>query len=340
MSRKRLRVLVLCHESLVPPADHASLSVEARDEFRTESDVVLALEELGHTVRVVGLYDELVPLRQAIREFEPHIAVNLIEEFAELTVYDHNVVSYLELMGVPYTGCNPRGLVLGRDKALSKKILSYHRIPVPAFAVFKMGRKFRPNRRLSFPAIVKSLTEDASVGISQASVVHSVDKLEERVSFIHRNVKTAAIAEQYIDGRELYVGVLGSERLTVLPPWELYLDQLPPDAPRIATRRAKWDRSYQRKHGIRSGPARELDESVRRRLEKRARRIYRALNLSGYGRLDFRLDADGQLWFLEANPNPELASDAEVALSAMSIGISYTKLVHRIVTLGLRSLET
>lgn len=336
---KKLKLLVLVHETLVPPANHRELSVEEKDEFRTESDVVAALEDLGHDTRVIGLYDELAPLRIAIDEFKPDLAVNLIEEFHELTVYDHNVVSYLELKRVPYTGCNPRGLVLGRDKALSKKILSYHRIKVPHFAVFRPGRKIMRPKRLAFPLIVKSLTEDASIGISQASVVHNDEKLAERVGFIHRTVKTAAIVEQYIDGREFYVGCLGRDRVQVLPPWELYLDDLPSDSNRIATRRAKWDRKYQRRHGIKTGPARWLEPSQVRSLNHLAKRIYKALCLSGYNRLDLRMDDAGNFWFLEANPNPELASDAEVALAAMSAGTSYEKLISRILREGMCSLE-
>ncbi len=339
MSQRKLRVLILCHESLVPPPGHEQMSEAEREDIRTESDVLATCEALGHEVRVVGLYDELLPLRRAIDEFQPHVAVNLLEEFQGLTVYDHNVVSYLELMRVPYTGCNPRGLVLGRDKAVSKKILSYHRIPVPAFATFRRGRKIRPPKHLPYPVIVKSLTEDASVGIAQASVVHTPDKLIERVEFIHRNVKTPAIAEQYIDGREVYVGVLGDRRLTVLTPWELFLDKLPADAPKIATRRAKWDRAYQERHDIYSGPALDLGEETQRVLERRAKRIYRALNLSGYARLDFRIDGKGEAWFLEANPNPELASDAEMAYSANASGMTYAQLIARILSLGQRSLE-
>ena len=339
MSRRKLRVLVLCHESLVPPPGHGEMSVEARDEFRTESDVVRTLGELGHKVQVVGLYDELAHLRRAIAEFQPDVAVNSMEEFGELTVYDHNVVSYLELMRVPYTGCNPRGLVLGRDKALSKKILSYHRIRAPRFGVFRMGRAIRRPKGLEFPLIVKSLTEDASVGISQASVVNDDTALAERVSLIHRRIQTHAIAEQYIDGLELYVGVIGNDRLQALPVWELSLDQLPPDANRIATRRAKWDRGYQRRHGIRLGPAEGLSPEVQKGLARTSKRIYRALSLSGYARIDFRLDGENRFYFLEANPNPELSDVAEMAKAAGALGWSYGALLKKIVNLGRRSLE-
>lgn len=339
MARRKLRILLLCHESLVPPEGHARMTRDERQEFLTESDVVQALERLGHDVRVVGLYDDLAPLRTAITEHRPHLAVNLLEEFRGLTIYDHNVVSYLELMRVPYTGCNPRGLVLGRDKALSKKISTYHRIPVPGFAVFRPGRKVERPPRLEFPLIVKSLTEDASAGIAGASVVHSDEKLVERVEFIHRSLGTASIVEQYIDGRELYVGVFGKSRLTVLPVWELFLDRLPESAPRIATRRAKWDRAYQDRHRIMMGPAAAMPEGAEARVQRYARRIYRALNLSGYARLDFRLDETGRPWFLEANPNPELSSDAEFAYSATAVGWTYDRLIARLVAQGLRALE-
>src|SRR5690606_19560 len=155
-----------------------------------------------------------------VENFKPDIVFNLLEEFHGETLYAQNVVSLLELLRVPYTGCNPRGQMLARGKDLSKKLLKYHRVPVPAFAVFPIGRKVRRPGRLKFPLIVKSLSEDASRGIAQASVVDSDEKLNERVAFIHKRIKTAAIAEEYIDGREIYVGVIGNDRLQVLPVWE------------------------------------------------------------------------------------------------------------------------
>ena len=217
MSRKKkLRVLVLMHEDLVPPDDLDDPPREDILQFKTEYDVVTGLERLGHEVHKLGVWDELAPLRKALQEGDPDIVFNLLEEFHGQAVYDHNVVSYLELMRTPYTGCNPRGLVLARDKALSKKILHYHRIRVPRFAVVPLDRKFRRPQRLDFPLIVKSLVEEASTGISRASVVHDEDKLSERIRFIHQHVRTDAIVERYIEGRELYVGVMGNQRLTVL----------------------------------------------------------------------------------------------------------------------------
>jgi len=334
--KRKLRVVVLMHEDLVPPDDLAGLDDKDIWRFKTERDVVETLQKLGHEVRKLGLWDELLPLRRELKEWEPDIVFNLLEEFHGEAVYDHNVVSYLELMRAPYTGCNPRGLVLGRDKALSKKILHYHRIRVPQFAVAPLGRRFRRPKRLEFPLIVKSLIEEASAGISKASVVHADDKLQERVQLIHEHVRTDAIVEQYIEGRELYVGIMGNHRLTVLPVWELFLDKLPSDAPRIATRRMKIDREFQKRHEVTIGKARGLSDEQLRRFERTSKRIYRILGLTGYARLDFRLAPDGAAYFLEANPNPEIAADEEFAKAAAAAGLSYDAMVERIVRFGLQ----
>ena len=214
---KRLRVLVLMHPDLVPPESLEGHSEKEIFEWKTEYDVVSTLRTAGHDVKPLGVQDELKPIRYQIENWKPHVVFNLLEQFHGETAYDQNVASFLELMRVPYTGCNPRGLMLARGKALAKKLLHYHRIPTPAFAVFPKGRKIRRPARLGFPLIVKSISEDASRGIAQASLVDSDEKLAERVTFVHEKIATDAIAEQYIEGRELYVGVLGNERLRCLP---------------------------------------------------------------------------------------------------------------------------
>ena len=199
---KRLRVLALMHDYMVPPDDISGHDL-ATVKWKTEYDVASTLEDTGHDVRKLGVKDDLGLIRQAIDDFQPHIAFNLMEAFHEVGVFDMNVVSYLELLRLPYTGCNPRGMVLSRDKALSKKLMAYHRIRVPDFTVFKRGLAIRRPRKLKFPVIVKSLTQEASIGISQASVVEDETKLRERVQFIHESIGTDAIAERFIDGREL-----------------------------------------------------------------------------------------------------------------------------------------
>jgi D-alanine-D-alanine ligase len=247
---KRLRVLVLVHPDLIPPESSKGYSEQEINVWKTEYDVVNTLRTLGHDVRPLGVHDELKPIREQIDSWKPHVVFTLLEQFQGEVIYDQNVASYLELMRIPYTGCNPRGLMLARGKDLSKTLVHYHRIPVPAFAVFPKNRKVKRPKRLALPLIVKSLSEDASWGISQASVVDTDEKLVERVNFIHEKIGTAAIAEQYIEGRELYVGVLGNDRLRVLPVWELEFRNLAQGAYPIATEKAKHDPDYQERRGI------------------------------------------------------------------------------------------
>jgi len=332
---KKLRILVLMHESLVPPDTIEGLSEKEIAPWKTEYDVVVTLKDLGHEVRPLGVGSDLGVLRRAIFDFKPHITFNLLEEFHGVAVYDQHVVSYLELMKSRYTGCNPRGLMVAHDKALSKQILSYHRIRVPEFAVLPMGRKLRRPKRLGFPLLVKSLTEEGSVGIAQASLVNDDAQLSERADFVHRQLRTDAIAEQFIGGRELYVGVMGNQRLETLPPWELFFDKMPPEVPFIATSKVKWDLDYQKKRGIRYAQADELAEELQARIVKLCKRAYRHLHLTGYARMDLRLTEEGKIYLLEANPNPELSYGGELADSAEVAGMGYEKLLQRIVNLGL-----
>lgn len=334
---RKKRVLVLMHEDLVPPDDISGRPDAEVLEYKTEYDVVTGLRDLGHDVQPLGLYDDLTPLRGAIQDFKPHIVFNLLEEFRGEPMLDQHVVSYLELVQVPYTGCNPRGLMIARDKALSKMILLHHRIRVPRFAVVPAGRKLsRKPSRLEYPLIVKSQVEDASFGIAEASIVHNDEKLAERIEFMHTKVGSNLILEQYVDGRELYVGVLGNSRLQVLPIWELEMRQLRSDAPRIATRQVKWNAKFQERRGVKLGPARDLQPEVERLLVKTTKRLYRLMQLSGYARVDFRLDAEGRPYFLEANPNPEIGYGEEFAEAAEAAGIDYEPLLDRLLAIGLR----
>ena len=332
---KKLRIVVLMHETLVPPEVIKPASGGELPEWKTEYDVTTALVEAGHEVRPLGLFDDLTPLRESILDWTPHIAFVLLEEFHGVVTYDQAVVSYLELMRQSYTGCNPRGMMLSRDKALAKKILTYHRIPTPQFTVFTLGRQVKRPRRLEFPLFVKSTTEDASLGISQASIVYDDDALVERVEFVHKKTNSDAIVEQYIEGRELYVGVLGNHRLQSFPVWEMKFDDLREDAPRIATRRAKWDSRYQQKVGIKTEAAKNLPPGMDTQIRKLCKRVYRALNMSGYGRMDLRLSPDGRVYVLEANANPNLALGEDFAASADMVGIPYDVLMRRIINLGL-----
>src|SRR5712664_3248645 len=331
---KKLRVMVLCHEDLVPPDSIDGLSTKEVAPYKTEWDGISTLKKIGHEVSPVGVYNNLGVIGNALLEHKPHIAFNLLEEFHGYPLYDQHVVSYLELMKQPYTGCNPRGLTLAHDKALTKMILAYHRIQVPNFAVFPMNRKVRRPKRLKFPLLVKSISEEGSVGIAQASVVHDDEKLAQRVEFIHRQNKTAAIAEQFIKGREIYVGVIGNQNIQTYSPWELVMEKLPEGSENIATLKVKWDPAYQEKVGVKTRAA-ELTPEQHKTLERLSKRIYRYMFLSGYARLDYRLTEEGQFYLLEANPNPQIAENEDFADSAAHSGLPYDQLLQKIITVGL-----
>src|ERR1044071_6774068 len=330
---KKLRALVVVHASLIPPETLDGRTQKEIEEWRTEYDVTSTLRGMGHEVRCVGVLDSLTELRTVIAEWKPDIAFNLLEEFDGIVTYDQHVVAFLELMRHPYTGCNPRGLLLSRDKALSKQLLTYHRIPTPQFAVFRKGTKFRAPRKLRFPLFVKSTVEDASLGIAQASVVEDAAKLKERVEFVHEQVKSDALVEEFIEGRELYVGVMGNDRLTRLPVWEMVFGSMPDSLAAIATRKVKWDKRYQTRYGITTRAAEDLAPPVLARLDKLSRRIYRALGLSGYARMDFRVTAEGNAYVLEANANPNLEAEEDFAESARAANVSYAELLEKLMGL-------
>jgi D-alanine-D-alanine ligase len=333
---KKLRVMVLMHRDLVPPDTLKGYSDKEIVEWKTEFDVVATLREMGHEVLPLGVFDNLGVIRRAILKWKPDVAFNLLEEFHGNALFDYHVASYLELMRQPYTGCNPRGLMLAHDKALSKKIMSFHRIRTPVFAVFPKGRAVRVPKRLRFPLFVKSLIEEGSYGIAQASVAYTEDKFRERVEYLHEKLETPVIAEEYIEGRELYVGLIGNRRVQTLPVLELLFGKMHEDAPRIATRKVKWDWDYQEEYGIEVKPAADLSRQQIDTLDKLSRRIYHALGLSGYARIDLRLAADGTFYVLEANANPDIGFGGELSDAAEVAGMKYEALLQRVINLGLQ----
>jgi D-alanine-D-alanine ligase len=333
--RKKLRVLVLMHKDFLPPDDAKALEPAAFDLVKTEYDVVQAVRALGHDVQQLGVHDELRPIREHAEGFRPHVVFNLMEEFHGDFLYDYHVVAFLELQQLRYTGCNSRGLMLARDKGLSKTVATSHRIRAPRFAAFRMGRKARRPGRLAYPLIVKSQFAEASLGIAKASLVHDDEHLAERVTFIHERLRTDAIAEEFIGGREVYVSLLGNERLVALPARELVIRKLAPGEELIATDRAKHDLRYQKERGVEQLPA-ELEPALAAKLARHSKRICRLLHLDGYVRIDWRLREDGEAYFLEANPNPEIARDEEFASAAKAVGIEYESMIQRLLNLGLR----
>lgn len=336
---KKLRVMILTHSYMVPPDDLVSRSDSRLEKYRTEFDVKEALLSLGHEIRILGINDDMTPIRKTIQEWKPHIAFNLMEAFAENSALDYYIVSYLHMAGLPYTGCGARGLLLARDKAISKKLLSFHRIRVPRFYDFPKGKKINKKKveKLLYPLIVKSTVEEGSIGIAQASYVSTPNELVQRVEQLIEMTQGDVIAEQYIEGRELYVSLLGNNRLEVLPFREIVFDKIDDNMHRIATYTVKWNENYRKKWGIEYKFARALPNGMKEKIEKMARKIYKILDMTGYARLDLRITEDGKIYVLEANPNAAIASDDDFALAAGKAGYGYPELIQKILNLGLQN---
>jgi D-alanine-D-alanine ligase len=333
--KRKLKVLAL-FDAIAPTTLDQDLSAELKTpDWRTEADVLQALGELGCVTEYLAIFDDLDLLRQKLERFAPDVIFNLADQFKNNRAFDQNIVSFLEMHGVPFTGCGSTGLTLCKHKGISKKILGYHRIRVPEFAVFPRGRRIARPARLKFPVLIKPLKEEASLGISQASFVETDDQFNERVLFIHEKYDNDVIAEEYIAGRELYASLLGNHRIEVLPLRELLFQEVPPDEPKIATYKAKWDEEYRRKWGLQNRFAEDLDPAVRRQIAQVCKRIYHLLTIDGYARLDLRLTPANEVYFIEANPNPILAAEEDFAQSALHAGSSYPQLLQRILRLGL-----
>jgi len=335
--KKRLKVLVLSDGTRATAIDQ-DLSKELKStEWKTEANVMAALKSLGHTAEHLALYDNVDVLRQKMEAFAPDVLFNLVEQFNNNPAFDQNIVSFFEMQGLPFTGCGSTGLTLCKHKGTAKKILHYHRIGTPNFVVVPRGQRAARPKHLKFPILIKPVKEEASYGISQNSFVESDDEYRDRIGFIHEKYESAAIAEEYIDGRELYVSIMGNVRLTVFPFRELVFKQVPANEPKIATYKAKWDEEYRKRWGLENIFANGLDGTLVSRIEETCKRIYRLLTIDGYGRIDLRLTADNQLYFIEANPNPHLAEDEDFAMSANKAGLKYPELIDRIVRQGMKT---
>lgn len=337
--KKKLKVLAL-FDAIAPTTLGQDLSAELKTEdWKTEANVLAALAELGLTTEYLALFDNFDLLQQKLQSFQPDIVFNLADQFRNNRAFDQGIASFLEMHGVPFTGCGSTGLTLCKHKAISKKILGYHRIRVPEFTVIARGKRCARPARLKFPILVKPLKEEASYGISQASFVESEEQFKERVQFIHTSHDCDVIAEEYIAGRELYVSVLGNHKLEVFPIRELVFREVPPDEPKIATYRAKWDEEYRKKWGLQNQFAEALDPALAKDIAQTCKRIYRLLTIDGYARVDLRVTPANEIYFIEANPNPILAADEDFAQSALKAGLTYPQLVSRIIRTGLKTVR-
>jgi D-alanine-D-alanine ligase len=296
------------------------------------------LRKLEHEVETLAIYDDVRVVLAKIDSFKPDVVFNLCETFLSNRAHEPNIPALLELLKVPYTGAGSDALMLCKDKALAKKLLAFHHIRVSRFVVSPKERPLKRLGRFSYPAFVKPVGEESSDGIALASLAKNEGEAIERARFLHDRFESDALIEEYIEGRELYLGVLGNKRLTVFPPREIFFGDAPTDedAPRFATAKAKWDDAYRKKWKIRNGPAGPLPPGVERKMAELARKVTRILHIRGLGRIDVRLTSEGDVVVIEANPNPSLAKEDDYAQAAMQVGIGYETLIQKILENALR----
>ena len=322
--------MTVLFDRLDPPRDQDyTEDLKARE--APEFEVAVALRALGHDVLLLGFHNDVAAIIGGLRAQEPELVFNAVESFGGDFRKDAYVAALLEMLGYPYTGSGPEGLMLGRDKGQSKKLLAYHRVRVPAFKVFRRRSRARRASPLKYPLFVKPLDQDGSFAIAQSSVAENDAELSERLTYIHKKLEHDAIVEEHVVGRELYVGVLGNARPRVLPVIEMKFTNPAPDQWKIATHKAKWDEEYRKKRGIVNEPARDLDAATVARLQKAALAAYRTLRIRDYGRADFRMKEDGTVYLIEMNPNPFLGEGEDFADAAKEAGISYNQLIETIV---------
>jgi D-alanine-D-alanine ligase len=307
-------------------------------EGSTEWDVVVpqvcaALRGHGHRVKVVAVHSDLNQLIDGLRGQKPHLIFNLIEQWGKNVRGDVAVAGALELLNVRHTGGGPGELYLRQDKALTKELLAYHGVPFPNYAVFRRDSYPDSGTRLRMPLIVKPLRMDASIGIESSSLVRSTTQMMKRVIAIHEKVKDSALVEEYIEGREFYVGVMGNRKPIALPPIEMDFSALPQGLPKILGRRAKWVKSSREYKGTQSKLA-EISDSLRTRLQGVAVEAYRALRVRDYGRVDLRVTPRNEIYVIEVNASCYLEESAEFATAAKAAGLSYADLVNAIARLA------
>lgn len=305
-------------------------------ERKTEHDIYKALCKLGHEVALLPVMDKVGFLFKEILQFQPDIVFNQVEQFNGQAFQERNFVAFLEMMGVAYTGTNVSGIILSKNKSIAKKILCHHKILTPDFLVIhKNFSEFSEmTHTLTFPLIVKPLNEDASYGISQHSIVQDDYALKKRVDYILDVMKQEVLVEEYIIGREIYSSLLGNNAITCFPPREMIFKNSIAEDHKIATFQAKWNDSYRKKWGI-ENIFPKFPPRLEEKIQEESLRIYNALGLEGYARLDLRLTPEGDIFFIEANPNPHLARDEDFALSAKKSGMDYETLIQKILELGL-----
>ena len=333
----KLKIIVL-YDRWEPEEDESGTNgkaplVRTLDKKEVEEEVSDALTKLGHEPTLHVLDGSLKSLH-ALAKLDCDIVFNLSESFGGNDTADYNIAAYLELVGKPFTGTGSHGLMLAQDKSVAKKIFAFHGISTPVFARSFRGR-LAFSDELHFPVIVKPMREDGSIGIEFNAVVSSIKELMERIDWLHEQFDSPILIEEYVEGREMYVGVLGNENPEALPVIELDLSNLPEGMPKIAAAEVKWAKGTKAYEKTKSIVATDLSEETTALLHSTAVSAYQALELRDYGRVDMRLKPDGTVSVIEVNPNPWLASRAELAQAARKAGRTYNQLVEEIVGLAM-----
>lgn len=335
---KSLKVLLLFDLSIQLPTSEYEKYWNTPD-WKSENDVRMALIKLGHQVIPFGIFNDIQAFLKIVNDEKPDLVFNMSEAFSGKRDFEPNLTSLMQLMGIPFTGSGPMSLQLCKDKGLTKIILSHHDIQTPQFIVAKKGRPVDSLKKFQFPAFIKPLQLESSEGISQSSYVQNEKEALARVQFIHDKMGVDAIIEEFIDGREVYVSVLGNDKLTTYPPRELFFKQMEKSEPKFATYKSKWDKDYRKKWGIDTGWMNDTSDSFQKKLSETCKKIYRVLQIQGFGRIDLRIKGE-HIYFIEANPNPSIARKEDFSLSAQKGGIEYADLISKIVSLSLHSRES
>jgi D-alanine-D-alanine ligase len=334
--KKKLKVLLVFDVPEAPPSEYDFAEEFKLEDRKAEAHIQKALQELGHDVKLLGIFDDVAPILETVKRDRPDIIFNSTDSFNNQLRFEPNIVGLFELLGVPYTGTSSHGLTLCKNKSIAKKIFSYHRIKTPAFHVVELGDRVRPPQKIKYPVLIKPLHEEASYGISQKSLVDNDTDFMERIRFVHESMNRDALYEEYVAGRELYVSVLGETRLQVLAFRELVFEYASEDDPKIATFKAKWDENYRKKYGIKNRFALPLAEGLPEKIAHICKKVFRSLYMCGYGRIDLRLTPENEVVVLEANPNPFIANDEDFSMAAQKAGIEYADLIQKILAMGLK----
>lgn len=339
MPKKKLKILMpfaLPYDtSAIPDGNYKKLLSD--EQWRAEQKVIHAIKKCGHEAIPFAVFNEVRPLVYKIRRAKPDVIFNMLECFDNDRRHESNLAGLLDLMGIPFTGCSPVSMTLCRNKFFTKRILAPHRIKFPKSIIFPLGQTNRSLKQLKYPLFIKPLGQEGSDGITQSSFAETEEACFKRIEFIHNSLKEDALVEEYIEGREIYASVIGNKRLRVLPLREMIFSDFPEDKPKFATFKAKWDESFREKWGIKNTFANNIPVDVEQKIKKIARTTYKAIGLSGYGRLDIRLTPENEIYVIEVNPNPNISDDDELAHSAKKANIPYHKLIEKIINFALES---